>query len=48
MTQPRAAALQLCPFSPYLEAALDERFEVIRWFRLSAVERSAWLQERSL
>ncbi len=47
MTQPRAAALQLCPFSPYLEAALDERFEVIRWFRLNDAERSAWLQERA-
>jgi lactate dehydrogenase-like 2-hydroxyacid dehydrogenase len=47
MTQPRAAALQLCPFSPYLEAALAERFEVIRWFELSDAERSAWLQERA-
>jgi lactate dehydrogenase-like 2-hydroxyacid dehydrogenase len=47
MTQPRAAALQLCPFSPYLEAALNERFEVIRWFGLNDAERSAWLQERA-
>jgi lactate dehydrogenase-like 2-hydroxyacid dehydrogenase len=47
MTQPRAAALQLCPFSSYLEAALDARFEVIRWFRLNDAERSAWLQERA-
>ena len=47
MTQSRAAALQLCPFSAYLEAALDARFEVIRWFRLNDAERSAWLQERA-
>jgi lactate dehydrogenase-like 2-hydroxyacid dehydrogenase len=47
MTQQRAAALQLCPFSHYLEAALDERFEVIRWFRLNDAERSAWLHERA-
>ena len=47
MTLPRAAALQLCPLSPYLEAALDARFEVIRWFRLNDAERSAWLHERA-
>src|SRR5580658_636322 len=45
MAQARAAALQLCPFSPYLEAALDERFEVIRWFRLNDAQRAAWLQQ---
>src|SRR3984957_11421739 len=47
MTQPRAAALQLCPFSAYLEAGLAERFEVIRWFSLNDADRSAWLQERA-
>lgn len=45
MAQARAAALQLCPFSAYLEAALAERFEVIRWFRLNDTERSAWLRQ---
>lgn len=47
MTQPRAVALQLCPFSAYLEAALKERFEVIRWFGLNEAERSTWLQQRA-
>ena len=47
MTQPRAAALQLCPFSTYLETALAARFEVIRWFDLTDAERSAWLQQRA-
>ena len=47
MTHPRAVALQLCPFSPYLEAAVAERFEVVRWFRLNDSERAAWLQQRA-
>ena len=40
---PAAAALQLCPFSPALEAALRERFEVIRWFELDEAGKAAWL-----
>lgn len=43
MNDPRATALQLCPFSPYLESALQARYEVIRWFELDAGEQSAWL-----
>ena len=38
-----AAALQLCPFSPALEGALSERFEVIRWFELDEAAQLAWL-----
>jgi lactate dehydrogenase-like 2-hydroxyacid dehydrogenase len=47
MTPSRASALQLCPFSPYLEAALNERFTVVRWFALSDTERTAWLAQRA-
>ncbi|HEV2703532.1 MAG TPA: 2-hydroxyacid dehydrogenase [Steroidobacteraceae bacterium] len=42
-----AAALQLCPFSDYLETALAQRFEVIRWFALSDAERAQWLAEQA-
>jgi lactate dehydrogenase-like 2-hydroxyacid dehydrogenase len=45
MTPSRASALQLCPFSPYLEAALNERFTVVRWFALSEAERTGWLAQ---
>jgi lactate dehydrogenase-like 2-hydroxyacid dehydrogenase len=45
MTQPRPAALQLCPFSAYLETALAQRFAVIRWFTLSETERARCLEE---
>ena len=37
------AALQLCPFSPALEAALRERFRVVRWFELDEAAQHAWL-----
>jgi len=47
MTRSGASALQLCPFSPYLEAALNERFTVVRWFELSDTERTAWLAQRA-
>src|SRR5579863_5536226 len=47
MSPPRAAALQLCPFSDYLEAALAQRFEVLRWFALSEAERAAWLHQHA-
>ena len=43
MTEPRATALQLCPLSPVLEAGLDERFAVVRWFALSEGEQTDWL-----
>jgi lactate dehydrogenase-like 2-hydroxyacid dehydrogenase len=41
------AALQLCPFSAYLETALAQRFEVIRWFTLSDAERARWLHDQA-
>lgn len=47
MSQPRPAALQLCPFSAYLETALAQRFEVIRWFTLSDTERTLCLHEEA-
>jgi lactate dehydrogenase-like 2-hydroxyacid dehydrogenase len=43
----RPAALQLCPFSAYLETALAQRFEVIRWFSLSDIERAHCLHEKA-
>lgn len=42
----RPLALQLCPFSPYLEAGLAERFDVVRWFTLQEPARVACLGER--
>jgi lactate dehydrogenase-like 2-hydroxyacid dehydrogenase len=47
MNDLRAIALQLCPFSPRLEAGLQERYEVIRWFELSEAEQSTWLAARA-
>lgn len=47
MTHQRAIALQLCPFSPYLEGALRERFEVIRWFEMPQKARYGWLRTRA-
>ncbi len=44
MTQARAVALQLCPFSGYLEAGLAARFEVIRWDLLGETQREEWLR----
>ena len=37
--------LQLCPLSGYLEAGLEERFTVVRWFGLSPAAQAAWLAE---
>jgi lactate dehydrogenase-like 2-hydroxyacid dehydrogenase len=47
MNESRATALQLCPFSPYLEAGLAQRFELVRWFELEAAAQNAWLKERA-
>lgn len=38
-----ATALQLCPFSPRLEAGLGDRFEVVRWFDLDEGSQADWL-----
>ena len=43
MSSQRPAALQLCPFSAYLESALAQRCELIRWFALDDAERAQWL-----
>ena len=42
MTSARPIALQLCPFSPALEAALRDRFQVVRWFDMQ--DHEAWLE----
>jgi lactate dehydrogenase-like 2-hydroxyacid dehydrogenase len=47
MNEPRAIALQLCPFSPYLESELAHRFELIRWFELPALAQQQTLQQRA-
>jgi lactate dehydrogenase-like 2-hydroxyacid dehydrogenase len=36
--------LQLCPFSGYLEAGLNRRFTVVRWFELNPAAQTAWLK----
>lgn len=43
----RPTALQLCPFSESLEAGLRERFNVVRWFELSAAQQAGWLEQRA-
>jgi len=43
MNETRASALQLCPFSAYLEAGLNARFKVVRWFEMDEGARAAWL-----
>jgi lactate dehydrogenase-like 2-hydroxyacid dehydrogenase len=40
-------ALQLCPFSSYLETGLAQRFEVVRWFELAPAEQQEWLRRRA-
>jgi lactate dehydrogenase-like 2-hydroxyacid dehydrogenase len=47
MTQARATAVQLCPFSSYFEAGLAARFEVVRWYTLNEPERSHWLSQHA-
>jgi lactate dehydrogenase-like 2-hydroxyacid dehydrogenase len=47
MSAERPIALQLCGFSPYLEAALGQRFEVVRWFELDDGAREALLRDRA-
>jgi lactate dehydrogenase-like 2-hydroxyacid dehydrogenase len=47
MSDSRPTALQLCPLSPYLEAGLNQRFAVTRWFELSDPDRLIWLKQRA-
>lgn len=47
MTPARAAALQLCPFSAYLEAGLAARFDVVRWYTLGDSARTEWLRRHA-
>ena len=42
-----AVALQLCPFTPHLEAGIADRFEVVRWFELDDAARAAFLSARA-
>ena len=44
MNTPRAKALQMCPFSAYLEAGLLSRFDVVRWFELAPAAQADWLK----
>jgi lactate dehydrogenase-like 2-hydroxyacid dehydrogenase len=43
MSDTRITALQLCPLSKHLEAGLNARFQIVRWFELGEAEQSAWL-----
>ena len=47
MNEPRAIALQLCPFSAHLESELARRFEVIRWFELPVPAQQQTLEKRA-
>jgi lactate dehydrogenase-like 2-hydroxyacid dehydrogenase len=44
MTAARPTLLQLNPFADFLEAGLDERFSVVRWFEIPEARRPAWLE----
>jgi lactate dehydrogenase-like 2-hydroxyacid dehydrogenase len=43
----KPTALQLCPFSPYLEENLAERLGLIRWFELGDADKRAWLADNA-
>ncbi len=43
----RPIALQMSPFSAYLESGIAQRFEVVRWFDLDEISRQALLRERA-
>lgn len=45
MDRETPVALQLCPFSPFLERKLNERVRCIRWFEMSSAEQEQWLAE---
>lgn len=47
MSEQRAIALQLCPFSAHLESELAHRFEVIRWFELPVPAQQQMLEQRA-
>ncbi len=47
MPAPLPVALQLCPFSAYLEAGLSLRFDVVRWDRLELAAQHDFLARRA-
>ena len=47
MSEQRAIALQLCPFSAHLESELAHRFEVIPWFELPVPAQQQMLEQRA-
>jgi lactate dehydrogenase-like 2-hydroxyacid dehydrogenase len=47
MNDRRPTALQLCSLSSQLEAGLNQRFELIRWFELNSPEQAMWLEQRA-
>lgn len=47
MTADSRLALQMCPFSGYLEAGIAKRFEVVRWYELDEPARESLLATRA-
>ena len=47
MSDSRAIALQMNPFSLYLETELARRFETVRWFELDKHAQVTWLQKHA-
>jgi lactate dehydrogenase-like 2-hydroxyacid dehydrogenase len=47
MSATRPLALQMCPFSVPMEAALAERLDLVRWFELAEEDRAALLAGRA-
>jgi len=43
----RPTALQMCPFSDYLESGLRARLLLVPWFELGTTEQAEWLSARA-
>jgi lactate dehydrogenase-like 2-hydroxyacid dehydrogenase len=47
MAEVKPVALQLCAYSPDMEAMLAQRLDLIPWFSLEPAAQSTWLAERA-
>ena len=47
MASMRPLALQLCPFSDYLQQGIEQRLEAVRWYELGDAEQRALLAARA-
>lgn len=47
MIDTKPLALQLCPFSAYLESGLSKSYQIERWFERDAGSQAVWLMENA-